>query len=164
MSQLATPSVRSSVSIALTLFFLVSSATRGQEAESDTHDFGLPKLETLPLKPTDDPLLALKQERYRAAKEHYDLLLPRMVIELRLDHLSQAIQRVIDAEHDLSGNEAERIKCLEKSVELYRGVEKTTILLFEHGRIPQGAVPLARYERVMAEIRLLEARQKPPRG
>ena len=163
MSQLATRLIRSSVSTAL-LLFLMTSATHGQEKERDATDFGLPKLETLNLKPTDDPLLALKQERYRAAKEHYDLILPRMAIEPRLDHLTQAIQRVIDAQHDLSGNEAERIKCLEKSVELYRGVENTTILLFENGRIPQSAVPLARYERILAEIRLLEAKQKPPRG
>lgn len=146
------------------LSLVMFNVTRSQEAESDGPGFGLPKLEPLNLKPTDDPLLALKQERYRAAKEHYDLLLPRLAIEPRLDHLAQAIQRVIDAQHDLSGNEAERIKCLEKSVELYQGIEKTTNLLFENGRIPQSAVPLARHERVMAEIRLLEAKRRSPRG
>jgi hypothetical protein len=114
--------------------------------------------------PDDDELTRLLKERYRSAAEE-EMTLRAMLesgidSDLILKRLGDAESRASRAALELCQTSTQRIAVLEKILEARKGIEAYRKSRHEAGTDPAHVLPLARYERLDAEIALVRAKRE----
>jgi hypothetical protein len=112
-------------------------------------------------------LSELKRARVEAARTFLEARFELYVAGARestLYALIEARRNLIDAELDLANNETDRIDVLDWGWQLARSVERINRARFEAGRLGIQDLADSTYDRLDAEIRLVQALAKRPRG
>jgi hypothetical protein len=116
--------------------------------------------------PGDDELKKLRKERYQSAQlqceKFFDLFLAGSLSRGRdpLDLLMGSMDRLVESELALSDKPADQIAALERKVTLAKGAEAINKIRYDEKRIALQDYEQTRYERLDAEIKLLELKQK----
>jgi hypothetical protein len=144
------------------LALLLTAAVRPLPA-GQKEEMPLPRIlsaKPLEIKGADGELRRLMKERYNAAVQGargrwQEFLAGRC----SLDGLLPSARQVLDAGLPLNDRAADRIALLAQFAELARDVEKVAQARHQAGQIPITEAAQARYLRLDAEIRLLQARR-----
>jgi hypothetical protein len=154
----------------LVLSFTTSPVAFGQPVEKPGDDkvsLTTPWLPPAAFKenPDDDELTRLLKERYRTAAEEVATVAFHVVqgvgdTSASLQRLSDAESRASRAALELCQTSAQRIAVLQKVLEARKRTEAYCKERYEAGADPAYALPLARYERLEAEIALVRAKRE----
>lgn len=121
--------------------------------------FGMKKLEFVQ-KP-DDELKWLKVQRYLAAWEQYSFTAPRFRnADISVPEMVQAVRAVVDAQWAITESDADRLRLLEQSVQLWKMVEDFQQTGFREGFIPRSEVAQVKVQHLTAQIAVLEFKRK----
>lgn len=158
------------LSICLLITWVGNSAAQSLQAQKP-HARTKVKLPALlsgkPLKedPSDDEMRKLLKARYNesvaALKEYYELTsLPGVDTIYSLDELYGGWHRLLTAGLALSNRPGEKIALLTQYIDIVKAIEKDQQARYDAGRTHLTDLHRARYERLDAEIQLLQAKRQ----
>jgi hypothetical protein len=153
--------------IPLVLLLTATAAARPVPA-AQKDDMPLPRIlsaKPLEIKGGDGELRRLQKERYNAAVQEAQARWQEYLAgRCDVDALSAVSRRVLDAGAPLNDKAADRVAFFAQYAELARDMDRVARARHEAGKIPISQAAHARYMRLDAEIRLIQARREAARA